>query len=238
MSDWRDDPDFEVTRIKTVTEERKDGALVGWTIRRSDGWSFYVSAAHGVEPRVGQMARFYGRGIGSVVRGLVIDGREVFYRTAEQEAARHAQWVADQAAKKRRAFEEEGGREKLDAAYAGLPIEFQRRLDGFRARNPVFRWEHEPYESFCCVEAVKIARTLGSAALVQEFHAAGGDEQRRLVPELAMDEHSGNTFGMACRLASLYLSSPDLVEQEHGAICPLVGCVELGCWTTTQQGAA
>ena len=41
--------------------------------------------------------------------------------------------------------------------------------------------------------------------------------------------HSGNTFGMAMRLAWLYIEHPDFVAKEHGAMVPLVGCKDYGC---------
>lgn len=37
------------------------------------------------EPKEGMTARFYGKGIGFNVRGLFLNGNEVFYRTEEQE---------------------------------------------------------------------------------------------------------------------------------------------------------
>lgn len=43
------------------------------------------------------------------------------------------------------------------------------------------------------------------------------------------DGHSGNTFGMAMRLAWLYIEHPDFVAKEHGAMVPLVGCKDYGC---------
>jgi hypothetical protein len=81
---WRDDPDFRVTKVAKV-EPTNDG----WQITDADGWSFWVPAEHGVEPQVGELARFYGKGIGFAVRGLVLGGREVFYRTAEEDEEQH-----------------------------------------------------------------------------------------------------------------------------------------------------
>ncbi len=58
-------------------------------------------------------------------------------------------------------------------------------------------------------------------------------KQKERVPDLAYDEHSGNTFGVACKLAHCYAAEPDLVPKMHGALCPLVGCESYGCWSTT-----
>jgi hypothetical protein len=63
---------------------------------------------------------------------------------------------------------------------------------------------------------------------VQRFQKASYKRQRTLVPDL-YDGHSGNSFGMACRLAFLYLTDPLLVIAEHGAMVPLTGCEDYGC---------
>lgn len=74
-----DDSQFEDAAIKSVSAGKD-----GWTVEREDGWSFFVPD-HGVEPRAGDSARFYGRGIGYPVRGLTINGEIVFYRTEAEE---------------------------------------------------------------------------------------------------------------------------------------------------------
>lgn len=222
-------------REHLVTEVSREKG--GWSIKSGDGWSFYVDDKYGVDPTPGMTARFYGKGIGYDVRGLDLDGRECFYRTAEQEAARHQQWCDEQKAKRLAKFE--CNREKLDAEYAALPVEFQRRLDRFRAGNLEFRPEFESYEMMCCQDAVRIADAMRgririelSAGEIRDafeaFAKLSWDGQKALVPDLS-DGHSGNSFGMACRLAFLYLVSPTLVEKEHGALTPLVGCEAYGC---------
>ena len=75
------DEQFEET---TIAKAEKSGD--GWSIQRADGWSFFVPATSPVEPAINMVARFYGRGIGSTVRGLFLDGKEVFYRTEEQDS--------------------------------------------------------------------------------------------------------------------------------------------------------
>lgn len=78
----KDDQAFEEVVIESVSEEPS-----GWSFRRSDGFSFFASKEHGVEPKPGMTARFYGKGTGFVVRGLFLDGVEVFYRTEAEEVA-------------------------------------------------------------------------------------------------------------------------------------------------------
>lgn len=74
------DKQFEDTTIKSV-EKNGDG----WLITRAEGWGFCVPGSSPIEPAVGMKARFYGRGIGSTVRGLFLDGVEVFYRTEAED---------------------------------------------------------------------------------------------------------------------------------------------------------
>jgi hypothetical protein len=75
------DAAFEDTTIRSVSQCR-DG---GWSIEREDGFSFFVPADSPITPAAGMTARFYGKGIGFAVRGLFIDGQQVFYRTEDQE---------------------------------------------------------------------------------------------------------------------------------------------------------
>jgi len=61
------------------------------------------------------------------------------------------------------------------------------------------------YNSFCCDQAILIAEFLRTKEKILEFHKMEDfDEQKKLVPGLD-DGHSGNTFGMSCRLAIAYL---------------------------------
>lgn len=86
---WAGDTKFEdstITRAEGTAER-------GWDITKADGWSFWVPSGSPVEPTVGMPVRMYGNGIGSVVRGLFLDGQCVFYRTE----AEQVEYAADQA---------------------------------------------------------------------------------------------------------------------------------------------
>lgn len=72
------DNQYEEVKIKEVSAEKN-----GWSIKREDGWSFFVKKDSQIVPEVGMTARFYGEGIGRPVRGLFLDGIEVFYDTAD-----------------------------------------------------------------------------------------------------------------------------------------------------------
>jgi hypothetical protein len=221
MNRWDGDTDFTE---RTVTGVEADGEY--WTIY-CDGWCFGVRKDAGVEPHVGDIARFYPGGIGYAVRGLLLNGREVFYRTPEEQDEKHRRENEHARAERKRQFEETG-RAQLDAAYAELPLEFKQRIDGFRARNPDFRWQHEPYEMFACTEAVKIAAAVMTTDQLAGFRQLSHEEQKTLVPDLG-EGHSGNTLGVACRLAYWWMTNPENVVREHGALCPLLGCKEYGC---------
>lgn len=226
------DPEFETAVVKSVDKESD-----GWGITRADGWSFYVPAKHGVEPHPGDVARFYGRGIGYTVRGLALNDRLVFYRTEAEERAKFEQEMAESNERRRQEFEAK--RADHDARISALPDVFQRRIRKFQTTSPDFRWKHEGYELMCCEQAVLFVETLKTDEAVAAFHAAPWEQKKIMIPGL--DEgHSGNSFDFACRLARAYLRDPELVYLDHGTLTILVGCEQYGCphpAATTQRGA-
>lgn len=144
------DNQFQESRIAGVSAE-SDG---GWSIQREDGWSFWVPKDSPVTPAIGMIARFYGRGIGFNVRGLTLDGQVVFYRTpAEEDAKREADNLKREQEKR---YDFDKNRADQDRRYRALPDCFQRRIDRFREGCASFRWDYEPYELFCCEQAVAI----------------------------------------------------------------------------------
>lgn len=201
----------------------------------SSGWYFWISHDSPIVPAVGMPIRLYGKGIGHTVRGVFLEGVRVYYRTEAEQDEEHRRWCEDREKERRRDFEK--NQADLDRRYRQLPRAFRMRLDRFRANNPDFRWEYEPYELFCCEQAVVIAHALeecpGAGAtsyqgVFAEFRAMTWEQQKARVPGLA-DGHSGNTFGIACLLARLYLVRPEDVAGLHGALAPLVGSREYGC---------
>lgn len=197
----------------------------GYVLKR-DGLSLFIKDP-GFEPTAGQLARYFGRGFGYPVRGVVIDGRVVRYETADEHERQARNAIEDRQAKQR--AEAEASRAVNDARIAALPVEFQQRIERFRAGNPDFWWDHQPYELFCCEEAIKIAEALKDRPNdVPAFAKLDWQQQKQLVPTLD-DGHSGNTFGSAVRLAHWYLTNRENVVLEHGALTPLVGCEAYGC---------
>lgn len=199
----------------------------GLGFKMDDGWSFYCPPESPVRPRVGATARLYGRGTGYPIRGLSIDGVTAFYRTPQQEDARHEAMVAKMAQDKRDAFDN-GGRAALDAKYAALPAVFQRRIDRFRKARKDWRVEYEAYEMSCCEDGVKIAAAFKTQEEIDEWRKKPYEAQMAEVPGL-FDGHSGNSFGCAVYLARCYLNDPESVIEQHGALVPLVGCRDYGC---------
>ena len=78
--------DLQFEEIKIV---RVNVCETGYQIGREDGFSFWVAKESGVVPEVGQVARFYGDGIGRPVRGLFLNGVKVFYRTEAEFQEHH-----------------------------------------------------------------------------------------------------------------------------------------------------
>lgn len=130
----------------------------------------------------------------------------------------------------------EAQRPAFEAKIAALPEPFRARVARFR-RRPGWDAELGGYEVFTCEEAVKIA-ALGSVARIDAFCAMSLDEQRVAVPTLDYEEHSPNTFGVACRLAAVFLKDASLVPRAHGALCALTGCDAYGCWAASEEAAA
>jgi hypothetical protein len=183
----------------------------------------------GIVPKVGSEVVLYGL-IGRPVRGLIIDDKVVYYRTEDEQMAKEEADLAIERKKQAQAYARK--KPKNDEAIAKLPQVFQDRITGFRERRPGWGPEFEDYELMCCQQAVVFAETLKNADAISAWYKLPEKEQMRMVPGMHGD-HSGNTFGTAARLAIAYLDTPDLIPKMHGAMCPLVGCVDYGCWVAT-----
>ncbi len=60
-----------------------------WEVKRSNGWSMMLERGDYPEPKAGMTFRSYGKGIGSVVRGVFIDCHKVYYRTEAEDEQHH-----------------------------------------------------------------------------------------------------------------------------------------------------
>ncbi len=209
------------TKVKKVTESDN-----GWDISTEDSSGFFFSNSWGVIPVVGDLITVQ-IVQGSTIRGVILNGKQIFYKTDEDLDREHKEWCEKYEKEKQERFEKE--KSQLDIDYVNLPVVFKQRIDKFRNSNPRFRVDYESYEMFCCKEAIKIANGLIELRIsVKEFQDMSWDEQKENVPDL--DEgHSGNAFGMSCRLAHWYMTETENLVLEHGALTPLVGCKDYGC---------
>ncbi len=181
-------------------------------------------------PEPGDKVQFYGKGFGYPVRGVVCKGRCYFYET--EMGFKEAQREAAEASDRKARDEFETNLPKWSEDVAALPEPFRDRIVFFMCKPD---WGHKfgGYELFTCQEAVKIANHCKTPDAIKEFHDSPWDARK----EVVSDEHSGNTFGTACQLAMFYLRTPELLRKAHGALCPLVGCEDYGCWCTTEEAA-
>lgn len=224
---WLTDDEYEEYAITAVRDQGDSYAI------EADGaWLGVEKAKFSKPPEVGQYARYFGRGFGHPVRGLVIDGVEIYYETHDEYYFRRRAERAIRDTEQK--AEADRTRAERDARVAALPECFQKRIARFRRNNPNFYCQYESYEMASCVDAVRIAEALGTADKVVAFQKQPWDGQRLAVPGLS-NEHSGNTFGMACRLAHHYLTDERYVFADHAAIAQLCGCEEAGCPPVTDE---
>jgi len=198
-------------------EEAEEGMLA-ITVSGGTTW---IPKNKEFEPKAGMHVRIYGSGFGYPVRGVFIEGHKFTYMTiAEQEAA-HQKWVDELHNKQKQEYKKD--KANIEKRFKALPEPFQKRLQRFRDKNPEFVWSDEPYEMFCCEQAVVIADALRVSphdikaktqeelskfyeGMIKEFMKSSWESQKKRVPKLD-DGHSGNTFGGACNLAYNYLIS-------------------------------
>jgi len=189
-----------------------------------DSYGFAFSAKYGVVPKIGDVIRVYDRA--TYTRGIDINGEPVYFKTEKEMDEWHLDMKKELDDKHKQQFKE--NKKKLDEEYRNLPPVFKKRIRWFRKHNADFRWRFESYEMLCCTEAVKIAAKCATPEAVRDLMQSSWDFQKAFIPDLN-EGHSGNSFGMSCRLAYNYLQDEEMVFFEHGALTPLVGCAEYGC---------
>jgi hypothetical protein len=206
-----------------------EGTAPYYDVTSSNGWSCCISAEYGVVPKVGDAFVTWG-GIGRPMRGQAINGRVLYYRTPDEQKVEDQKQVDAYRAK--RVAEYEGKRTEYDARVAALPDPLRLRIEGFRAfKGDGWRYDSEPYELMCCEEAVKLAKRFNTAEALRRLGKLGYEAQKAEFPEME-EGHSGNSWAFSVRLAVILCERPDLVPYEHGALCPLVGCEEYGCFSS------
>lgn len=230
MTAW-DDEQREEGTLTEVRFNAEDGKGY-YYVTSSNGWSCGVSAEYGVEPKVGDEFVTWGA-IGRPMRGQAINGQVLWYRTPAEQEVEDAKQRDEYHARK--LTEYEAKRSEYDATVAKLPEPLRKRIEDFRAfGGDAWRWANEPYELNCCEEAAKIAAHFNTGAAVQKFSKLGYEAQKKAFPAMG-EGHSGNSWGFSVRLAYLLCERPDLVPMEHGALCPLVGCEDYGCYAAREK---
>jgi len=177
---------------------------------------------------VGKQAKLYGKGFGYPIQAVVIGEHTVYAYSNEEMEQRHQQMVEDHERKDKENFEK--NKAKMDEDYEALPPEFKKRIDRFRANNPNFRWQFEPYELFCCHEALRMVEHFKTPEALSAWVQNGYTEVEETDNPFKPDEgHSGNTIGCSAMLASMYMRAAEIVPYIHGAMAMLVGCKAYGC---------
>ena len=222
-----DDDDYEVRYLTGVSMDDYTVTL-NW---ESMGLCYDRKLAPEFTPTAGMQTVVWGS-IGRPVRGLAIDSRMIYYRTEDQEKDRHRQWCEENERKDQESYT--AAKDSNEEKIANLPMVFQERIRVFRNFSPEWGHKFEGYELFVCEQAVLIAEALKTPEAIRYFHKSSWHEQKAQVPEISGD-HSGNTFGSACSLASVFLTEPEQVPNMHGALCPLVGCKDYGCYAARHK---
>lgn len=89
---WDNDTEFQDAKVATVT-----GTPQNYWITKDDGWT--LGCPSEFEPKPGDSVRTFGKGIGFQVRGLIVAGREVWYKTADEQAEIDRKWREEYDAK-------------------------------------------------------------------------------------------------------------------------------------------
>lgn len=194
------DPSDTVFDDYTIAKVEPQEGCSGWFVTSTESWACFVPrlSEDAPEPQVGDHLRLYG-GLGSEIQGQVLNGRVLWYRTAEQRKQRRAEWLLNYARERREQFDRE--RDELDARYAELPEPFKLRIDRFRAESPDFRVDSEAYETFCLQQAALLADHFQDETRIREWEALSYAEQMASAPEGWSDQHSGNTYAGAVRFS-------------------------------------
>lgn len=208
----------EIFKIKEVTKGDKH-----YSISLENSCCFGLDIKYNYEPKVGDEIQLFTIK-GSQIRGVFANGKKIFYKFDEQIEQERKEWLEKYEKEKQETFEKENP--QLDRDYNALPKEFKARIDRFRKNNPRFRVDYEPYEIFCCKEAIKIAETCKTFKGVERFKKLNFNEQKEKAK--ISDEHSGNTFGCAVTLAYWYLKKKASVVKIRGSLSPLVGSKAFG----------
>jgi len=212
--------------ISTIDKVKKYND--GYEITYDKCIGFFLSSKYGIPPKVGDKIEVYGK-MGRAIKGICINGKTAYFKGEVETENDRVLWLKKYKEKKRSEFIKD--KKQLDEDYDNLPLVFQRRITILRDNNPNFRVAHETYEMLVCKEAVKIAYAFPKKEELEAFRKADYGKQKKMLPIMS-NAHSGNSWGASIRLAYWYITDKEDVWKEHGALCPLVGCEDYGCWAS------
>lgn len=216
----------------------------------TDGWSLGIDTDT-IVPKKGDVVRYYGNGVGSVIRGIDIEGVQIRYESERQLRLRYKKesMIED----RRRKDHFKSIQSSLDEKFDALPPAFQKRIERFRQNNFNFRWQHEESEILLAEEALRVAQFLHSQTTLFNkvgigevhpqlhwaykaevervydiFREYTEDDMEKLIPDFG-GGHSGNTFYFVFKIAFCYLTDDQHIPFVHGVFSMFGGCLAYGC---------
>lgn len=121
-------------------------------------------------------------------------------------------------------------KERLTRMYDALPDAFKARIDFFRNATNTFKYNFESYELFVCQEAAKLTERFPDKQSLKDYIKKLSESTEPFDAKELSRSHSENSLIAMCRLALIYVDSPEQLPTEHGALCGLTKCAEYGCF--------
>lgn len=147
-------------------------------------------------PESGMRVKYYGKGFGYTIRGVVIEDTPIYYKTAKEADQVHKKWCDKMEREQKKLYlkHKKDIRKRINA----LPEPLKNRMVRFGKEKADFnRYDYVSYELYCCEEAVKILKTFDDPENIVKWAREGYDRTVCAVD----DGHTGNTIGGAARLA-------------------------------------
>lgn len=212
----RDGWSVEVKVIDKI-EKDNDGVTVTW----NDGFSFFISKSklRGVDLQTNDVVICYQNHL--EIKGLVVDGVTLYYKTKEQSDDEHKQFRDNLRLKRLEEYVKNG--QELKARAGRLHPKLAERMQRFSEESGEEFWiESAVYEMYALEGADALIRKVEELypfnlpeeriawldywwSLNTKKHNYNYTKQKQLVPDFG-DGHSGNTAGAAYTLARRVVS--------------------------------
>lgn len=191
-----------------------------YSITKEDGWSFSINKSDcgDLVPQTGDSI-LMAEGT-NAIPGIIIEGRVIRWKTAEQVAADHEQWRKNWRLEKLERYVEHG--EELKNRVKKLHPVLQQRMERFDKESGVEFWiDSAPYEMACLEGTQALLNKVEELGLESDeavewvekwwkINSAEHDppydykKQMEIVPDFG-EGHSGNTAGAAYAMALMIL---------------------------------